>query len=53
VRVRSAQKKSGDNIKVEHVDWIHMTPDKGQQRVFVNMVMELRIPKKKKKKTVF
>jgi hypothetical protein len=26
-----------------------MTQDKGQQRVLVNMVMELRIPKKEKK----
>jgi hypothetical protein len=36
------------NIKAEHVDWIHMIQDKGQQRVLVNMVMELRIPKKEK-----
>jgi hypothetical protein len=44
VRVRNAQKKLGDNIKFEHVDWIYMTQDKGQQGVLVNMAMELRIP---------
>jgi hypothetical protein len=31
------------------VDWIHITQDKGQQRILVNMVMELRIPRKGKR----
>jgi hypothetical protein len=30
----------------ESVDWVHLAQDKGQGRVFVNTVMDLRVPEK-------